>query len=462
MKCKQIIRNKKIFLPIILLCSICINANSQRFYYFKFAPPELKKPSSIQALMVQYDDTDAIVRLGYFDPEQKKNIITECQIQRINRISIGDSNRIEYQLIRAKSIQGESKIPFEQYSIIFKENSEDDGLTPESYGSIRKDGERKFTAALTSSKVLSESDLTEKQLEGLFLKEEPFYKNYTKAKSRSGPNWGTTIPTLHVFILADLYDQHIGRGCNIDQKKLIQFYTSVASKLKIRLDTVNIINEKYNRPGLQKALDSLRPGKEDIVVFHYTGHGFNRDDPNDPYPNLFLMPYADRPVFENLKAVEHEEALRNNTMSIQEIYQIIISKGARLNCVFSDCCNTEYKLKTSTINDGAAKKRGIFTLYPDYCKKLFMDERASFLATAVKKGEEAASTTSVGSIYTDSYLTILGKYLTPAYNGSLDDVNWNAILSNTNTVTKVKAPTIKNTSTQLPFSMSPFFLIQKN
>lgn len=462
MKCKQIIRNKKIFLPIILLCCICNNANSQRFYYFKFAPPELKKVSTIQALMVQYDDTDAIVRLGYFDLEQKKNIITECQIQRIISISKEDSNRTEYQLIRAKLIQGESKIPFERYSIIFKENAENDGLPPASYGSITKDGKLKSTAALISSKVLTESDLTEKQLEGLFLKDEPFYKNYTKAKSRGGPNWGFTIPTLHVLILADLYDQHIGRGCNLDQKKLIQFYTSVASKLKIRLDTVNIINEKYNRSGLQMALDSLRPGKDDIVVFHYTGHGFNRDDPNDPYPNLFLMPYEDRPAFDNLKAVEHEEALRNNTMSIQEIYQTIIAKGARLNCVFSDCCNTEYKLKTSTINDGETKKRGIFTLYPDYCKKLFIDERASFLATAVKKGEYAASTTSVGSIYTDSYLTNLGKYLTPAYNGSLDDVNWNSILSNTVTVTKGRAPSIKNTLTQLPFSMSPFFSIQKN
>jgi hypothetical protein len=299
-------------------------------------------------------------------------------------------------------------------------------------------------------------------LNDLYLSDEPFYKNYTKAKSRGGPNWGKSIPTLHVYILADLYDKHIGVGCNLDQKKLIQFYASVASKLKIRLDTVNIINERYNRQGVQMALDSLKPGKDDIVVFHYTGHGFNREDPNDPYPNLFLVPYADRPVWENLKAKEQEEALRNNTMSIQEIYQIIISKGARLNCVFSDCCNTEYKLKNVPMIDDGKTKRGFLTLYPDYCKKLFIDERASFLATAVKKGEQAASNGRIGSMYTDNYLQILGKYLTPAYNGSVEDVNWNSILSNADDITKAKAPTIYNTLTKAPFNMSPFYSILKN
>lgn len=84
MKCKQIIRNKKIFLPIILLCCICNNANSQRFYYFKFAPPELKKVSTIQALMVQYDDTDAIVRLGYFDLEQKKILSLNARFKELS------------------------------------------------------------------------------------------------------------------------------------------------------------------------------------------------------------------------------------------------------------------------------------------------------------------------------------------------------------------------------------------
>ncbi len=440
--------------------SFSFGAIGQSFYYFRFTPAAIKHISNVNALMIQYDDTDAVVRLGYFDSVQKKNIITECQIQSANASS--NSSTVSYKFCKAKSIQGVASINYDLYGLQFKTGPNNIDLLPVAYLSFNKNGNQTHVGDFISHKILTESDLTENLLNGFYLKEEPFYINYTKAKARGGPNWGKSIPTLHVYILADLYDKSIGKGCSIDQKKLIQFYTSVASKLRIRLDTVNIINEKYNRANVQMALDSLKPGNDDIVVFHYTGHGFSRDDPNDPYPNLFLVPYPDRPVFDTLHKVEQEVALRNNTMSIQEIYQIIISKGARLNCVFSDCCNTFYKLKNIPINDGETKKRGIFTLYPDYCKKLFMDERASFLATAVKKGEQAASTTSVGSIYTDSYLTILGKYLTPAYNGSVDDVNWNSILSNTVSVTKERAPTVKNTLTQLPFSMSPFFTIQKN
>jgi hypothetical protein len=442
------------------MCSFSFGAIGQSFYHLKFAPIAVKRVSNVNALMIQYDDTDALVRLSYFDSSQKRNIITECQIQSANASS--SSSIVSYKFCKAKSIQGVASINYDLYGLQFKTVPNNVDLLPVAYLSFNNNGNQAHAGDFISHKILTESDLTENLLDGFYLKEEPFYINYTKAKSRGGPNWGKSIPTLHVYILADLYDKSIGGGCSIDQKKLILFYTSVASKLRIRIDTVNIINEKYNRASVQMALDSLKPGNDDIVVFHYTGHGFNREDPNDPYPNLFLMPYADRPVFENLKAKEHEEALRNNTMSIQEIYQIIVSKGARLNCVFSDCCNTEYKLKNIPMNDDGKTKRGIFTLYPDYCKKLFIDERASFLATAVKKGEQAASNGRIGSMYTDNYLTILGKYLTPAYNGSVDDVNWNVILSNTDTITKQRAPTMKNTLTQLPFNMSPFFSIQIN
>jgi hypothetical protein len=95
-------------------------------------------------------------------------------------------------------------------------------------------------------------------------------------------------------------------------------------------------------------------------------------------------------------------------------------------------------------------------------KNLFLDERASFLATAVKRGQQAASNARIGSLYTDNYLQILGKYLIPAYNGSVDDVNWNTILSNADDMTKAKAPTMFNTLTNAHFNMSPFFTIQKN
>lgn len=461
MKCKQIIRNKKIFLPILLVFSCYFSAFSQSFYNLQFALPDLKKISVINTLVIQYDDTDAVVRLAYFDSVQQKNIITECKFQHVYPNMNNEAGSIVYKFSQVKPIEGNSNIQFETYGFIFKTVTGTQDLQPNRIATFTSSGEILKSAEFKTNKIIAESDLNENLLNGLFLKDEPFYKNYTKAKSRGGFNWGRSIPTLHVYILADLNDAHIGVGCAEDQKKLIQFYTSVASKLKIRLDTVTIVNERYNRIGVQAALDSLKPGNDDIVVFHYTGHGFNREDPNDPYPNLFLVPYAERPTWENLKAKEQEEALRNATMGIQEIYKIIVSKGARLNCVFSDCCNTEYKLKNVPMIDDGKTKRGFLTLYPDYCKKLFIDERASFLATAVKKGEQAASNARIGSLYTDNYLQILGKYLTPAYNGAVEEVNWSAILANTTDVTKAKAPTIYNRLTKAPFNMSPFYAIEK-
>ncbi len=465
MKCKQIIRNKKIFLPLILLLGISFNTIGQSFYRLQFEYPELNRNSIFNAFLIQYDDNDGIVRIGYFDSSQQKNIITECQIQLLSQPNNLNSNNYIIKLVNPKSIQGVSSIDFELFAFILKSINGGQMKLPVSVASLSSNGTILKSKDFIAQNSLAESELNEKVLDGLFLSDEPIYKNYTKAKSRGGFNWGRTIPTLHVYILADFFDENIGAGCMEDQKKLIQFYTTVASRLKIRLDTVTIANNRYNRKGVQMALDSLKPGIDDIVVFHYTGHGFNRDDPSDPYPNLFLMPYSDRPVFFDTltkgKAKEKEEALRNATLSIQEIYKVIVSKGARLNCVFSDCCNTDYNLHNVPMIDDGKTKRGFLTLYPDYCKKLFIDERVSFLATATKKGEQAASNDRIGSLYTDNYLQILGKYLTPAYNGSVDDVNWNSVLINTVDMTKQKAPTIYNRLTKAAFIMSPFFDIQK-
>jgi hypothetical protein len=82
------------------------------------------------------------------------------------------------------------------------------------------------------------------------------------------------------------------------------------------------------------------------------------------------------------------------------------------------------------------------------------------LATAVIKGEQAASHPTKGSLYTNYYLQIISSFLSPAYNGSIEEVNWKAVIQGTEKKTKETAPSIYNTTTKSPFKMTPFSKIQ--
>ena len=463
MEFRPIINSKKIFLAFILIFCLTTSLEAQNFWQFQWNVSKSGKIYSIDALLVQMEDNSGFIRLSFQDDQQKQELAeVNLQLEWLqNKSGKIDSNYLVQSLNAPKLIVGNGLGVLDNLCLLFKKTAISETIIPSQFGILDGAGRVEKLSSLISKKNLTESMLLEPLLAKFFLKDEPLYKNYTGPKTRGGGFFtGKPIPTMHVIIVADVMDASIGKGCKVDQSKLSQVYTTIAQKLKVRLDTIFLVNDTYGKQAIQKTLEALKPGKDDMVLFHYTGHGFNREDSLDPYPNLFLVPYAQRTSWEKAKAEEQELGLRSGTLSMQEIYQTIIAKGARLNLVFSDCCNTNYKLKKIPVNDLAGTTRGFTNLYPDYCKKLFLDERVNILATAAKKGEQAASHSVKGSLYTNYYLQIISSFLSPAYNGSIDDVNWNAVIQGTEKKTRETAPSIYNTTTKSPFKMTPFSQIQ--
>ena len=463
MEFRPIISRKKIFLAFIFILALVPFLQAQVFWQFQWKTVKSGKSLLVDGLLVQLEDRSGFIRLNYLDDEKQTHLV-EINLQPeylLNTKGKLDSNFLAQPLGTSKQLLGNGTSALDNQCLLFKTNTNIDNLMPSHFGVLDGTGRLVNTSSLNSKKQLEENMLLEPLLVKFFLKNEPLYKNYTTAKTRGGFFAGKPIPTMHVIIVADVIDADIGKGCKVDQTKLSQVYISIAQKLRVRLDTIYLVNDTYGKEAIQRTLEDLKPGKDDMVLFHYTGHGFNREDSLDPYPNIFLVPDAQRDSWKKMTDPEsQEQGLRVNTLSIQEIYQTIIAKGARLNIVFSDCCNTNYKLKNIPINDLSGTSRGFTNLYPDYCKKLFLDEKVNILATAVKKGEQAASHPTKGSLFTNYYLQIISSYLSPAYNGSIEEVNWNAVIQGTEKKTKETAPSIYNTTTKSPFKMTPFSKIQ--
>ena len=126
---------------------------------------------------------------------------------------------------------------------------------------------------------------------------------------------------------------------------------------------------------LAKAIENFKPGKQDIVVFVYSGHGFRFQDQKDYFPCIDLSPTA------------YDKAVENYT-TMTEIYKAITDKGARLNIVLSDCCNTKVGQETPTaVSISTLFSRASHSLDTDKLRTLFLGQGGNVWATAASPGE---------------------------------------------------------------------------
>ena len=414
--------------------------------------------------LVRHNDGSGFLRIAYFDSTKQKEQLIQFSLSEkiwLNQKGLPDTNTIALYLDSNSSKTTNKWVPD---FIVFKLDAKTDYYEPFNAGKQLANGKQQLNNFTKRPKMLTEADLSKEYMLGFFEESDLFYQNYTKGKTRGGLNYGKNIPTMYIRIIADVEDQLIGNGCLVDKKNLYQLYSTIAQKLKIRLDTFAVMGKDYNRKNVEDLLNNLLPGKNDIVMLHYTGHGFNRDDSTnpDPFPNLFLLPVTERKPWEKLvetkKKDEAATILRANTLSIQEIYSMVIKKGARLNMVFSDCCNTDYRLRNLP-SEVQKKTRGVFSLYTDYCKTLFIDQSANILTAAVKKGEQAKSNPKDGSYYTLNYVQTLYKYLAPSFNPGDETVTWNTILETTKAGTIEKTKLCYDKILKGPCVMSPMIQV---
>ena len=126
-----------------------------------------------------------------------------------------------------------------------------------------------------------------------------------------------------------------------------------------------------------------------------------------------------------------------NSVNVEDVYTAIRGKGARLNLVISDCCNTNVESSNAVGNAIPAKKGFSMTWNMDNCRALFLIPMPrSILMSAADRGQKAASNNDFGGFFSfflkSSMEDQLGFFKT--------NVSWENILSDTkkNTINKAE------------------------
>ena len=147
-----------------------------------------------------------------------------------------------------------------------------------------------------------------------------------------------------------------------------------------------VAGDRYNKKHVVSELKLLRPAPNDIVVFYYSGHGYRKKEDKRQYPYIDLRASG-----------EHDYLTQ--TLNMEDIYQFIKRKGARMNLVLSDCCNSYVGDRNSVSSLPPAKRSSTLMLDGENIRMLFLKGKISILATAADSTQRASSNNSLGGFF---------------------------------------------------------------
>jgi hypothetical protein len=240
------------------------------------------------------------------------------------------------------------------------------------------------------------------------------------------------VTKLHLVVVANTNVLDIGTSCDVDKNKTINEINTIGSELGIKVEKHIIAGSNYRKSEVDRVLTGLRPGANDVVMFIYSGHGFRYENQASRYPVIDLTE-------NNYQSIGAE-----TSMHLSKIYDQIVAKGARLNIVIGDCCNTSI---------GVTERTGEFSLTSrsqsrgkiDRLKTLFLNSRGNMIIAAAQPNESAYGNSRDGGYFTSSFFAALSKetsYLTET------TPSWDAIVNRAIESTKYKTSHLSSGKSQ--------------
>jgi hypothetical protein len=246
-------------------------------------------------------------------------------------------------------------------------------------------------------------------------------KNYNNTDN-TNKRTNNSSSTLHLVLVANTFDPTIGSGCATDERNLRNEFNEVADALGVSFREYIVDGSSFSKESVLSQLNSISPSSNDIVLFIYRGHGFRWKNQTEDWPRM------------DLRTSSYADITDNTSMNLAEVYTVLKNKGARLNIVLADCCNSEVDVSSVTTSN-------YLTFQVDNnsdigkLKKLFLNADGMILSAAAQKGE-VSWTTPQGGLYSMSFLQALREEI--SYLSSAP-CSWNDLISKTISLARNKS-----------------------
>lgn len=392
---------------LAMLMRTCLYAQS--FYEIKWDVDNTK----YKAFLVYYSNEDAYIRVGFKD---SKNVYNVAEYEVEGRYYTTKEGNRNYYLDgkNAYIVYGNEDKEYNADNFIFTNIN-----SSREYTSILTYDDSEETDNITYGNVefkkLDPKNFTENYIYNFFEKTEEEYQELLAIKDLDSKHNGSISNTkLNLIIVANTTDRRIGRGCTIDKDKLSHEFENIARVLNIPINKQIIYDNNFNKSNVINAINDLQVNPNDIVVFFYRGHGFRWKDQKSDWPQM------------DMRTSSLENIDTNSSISIAYVYNKIVEKGARLNLVFGDLCNTDIGISASI-----DQPVGYFqsNTYPSLknLNRLFLEAKGNIISASAKPGQVSWVNSNEGGFYTSSFFEAFDKEV------SIQDGNgdWNSLLTTT-------------------------------
>ncbi|HEY6062127.1 MAG TPA: caspase family protein, partial [Chitinophagaceae bacterium] len=370
----------------------------------KYKSPDAKDKNTYDAFFSLSANGTGIVRVK---PSGNNNPVVEMTFQEqyaTDNEGMPDTTKLVYQGMDPVIVKGDKNINFIPVTFWFKINKDNffDPWTVTPVSGKPAPSENN----LISAELIKNQDLAKNKelVASFFADTSAYFKNLFGPRSRGGmltPEEKMNT-NLYLVVVASTNDPSLQPNCLIDARKVINMFTEIADNVlgllprNIHIDT--IFGNNYSRANVEAALRKIPTTNKNnnLVIFYYSGHGFhNKKFPNKIFPFFDLRDPTKQKFFKDLET---------QTLNVQDIYDTILTKGARFNLVLSDCCN-DTVAAPKKLGLQPPGHKGLTKANFDNVKALFMNKQpVNLLMTAASKDEEAIVTPSFNSYFTYFFL----------------------------------------------------------
>lgn len=186
-----------------------------------------------------------------------------------------------------------------------------------------------------------------------------------------------TAQTMHTMLFVNESEPKREIDRTQDSKNMQRFFSDIARNLNYRNSMHNHTGAEFTTAYIDREIDNLNVGRNDVVVFYYSGHGANLR--NDKWPTLDLL---DKPYWSS------RILARLNTKCA----------NAKLVLFITDCCN-------SYINSGITPTSSFNPVDDNNVVKLFtgFKGKKKVIITAAKPGQSSVSDLRYGAWFGISF-----------------------------------------------------------
>ena len=379
-----------LLLATVFLCTFKIAAYSQTLYDLRWSSEGI----DYAGFMIYFNEDDIYMRVGYSYDGGYNLTHTKYHYD----VDSQQEGIVIMEGLESSYVQEPTDAGYEPFHIFWAVDDDNQWVGPLALDNyhLREDNFEDIVE-VTMTEVQT-SNLTEEYLQWFYVPDDEDYYILLEARNASiaetTPHVSDDQPTLHLIMIANTLIPDIGPSTKLDLHNASNEFEGIATVLAMNFNKIQIADKNFTKESVAYTLETFQPNSNDVVVLMYSGHGFRFSDQAEEFPQLDLR-YNEYQTFGN-----------ETCINLKDISNMIVLKGARLNLIIGDCCNSDIGIPKQLGSSFLASRSSVNASIPKL-QKLFIESSGTLIAAGASRGESSWGSNNNGGFFTNSLISSL-------------------------------------------------------